>query len=110
MVATNNNQQLTIREHANVYSSDGEKLGEVITLDRDIVVVQKGFVFKSDFYIPIGAVARVDDDGVYLLVTKEDALDRGWDINPHDPSSGAGGTGIPMTGGVSWLGSDGRAT
>jgi uncharacterized protein (TIGR02271 family) len=62
-----------------VVGSDGDKLGTVDHVENDVIVVQKGFFFPKNHYIPLNAVAQTDEDSVYLTVTKETALTQGWD-------------------------------
>ncbi len=57
----------------NVYDSNGDKVG---TLDqpavrRGALVVQKGFFFPHDIYVPLSAVSRTSPDGTYLNLTKD---------------------------------------
>src|SRR5680860_27641 len=72
-----------------VFGADGEKVGSVAGVEGDYVVVSKGFFFPTDYYIPSNAINTADDEGVYLNVTKDDALNQGWDAIPTG-SSGAG--------------------
>jgi uncharacterized protein (TIGR02271 family) len=71
--------QLNIREGAEVRSSDDEKLGKVVALEGQYIVVEKGFFFPTDYYIPTSAIASADDNTVYLSVGKDQALNSGWD-------------------------------
>ncbi len=46
-------------------------------------MVEKGFFFPSDHFIPTSAVSQMgDDDKVYLNVTKDEALNQGWENPP----------------------------
>jgi uncharacterized protein (TIGR02271 family) len=65
-----------------VIGSDGEKVGEIDAVEQDYFVVRKGFFFPSDHYIPFSAVDSYDDNGVYLNVTKDGALDQQWGNAP----------------------------
>jgi uncharacterized protein (TIGR02271 family) len=47
-------------------------------------VVEKGFFFPTDYYIPMSAVASADNDQVYLNLAKDAALQSGWDAQPTD--------------------------
>jgi len=71
-----------ISEGADVYGADGGKVGSVIAVQPGYVVVEKGFFFPTDYYIPSSAIASAGDDGVYLNVTKDAALNQGWDAEP----------------------------
>lgn len=66
-----------------VKGSDGEKVGTVQDVQGDYVVVSKGFFFPQDYYIPTSAIASADEKNVYLNVTKDAALDQGWDSVPE---------------------------
>lgn len=67
----------------NVVGSDDQKVGEVADVQGEYVIVSKGFFFPTDYYIPVSAISTVDDEKVYLNVTKEQALDQGWDQVPE---------------------------
>jgi uncharacterized protein (TIGR02271 family) len=75
-------QQWNIREGMEVFGADGDKVGKVIGANSQYIVVEKGFFFPTDYYIPASAIASVDDDKVYLAVTKDEALNQGWDAEP----------------------------
>jgi uncharacterized protein (TIGR02271 family) len=78
--------QYQFREGDDVLGSDGEKVGSVHSIGSNYLVVEKGFFFPTDYYVPFNAVASYDDaDGkVYLNVSKDDALNSGWDSQPGD--------------------------
>ncbi len=111
--------QLT--EGMDVLSSEGDKLGKLVALTTSSIVVEKGFFFPKDYYIPRSAIASIEDDEVHLTVGKHEALHSGWDQDAlaadaklhevgHAPGvTGAGGTSIPTTGGDPWLGTTERA-
>lgn len=65
-----------------VIGADGEKVGEIDGVERDYFVVRKGFFFPQDHYIPMTAVSSFDDNGVYLNVTKDEALEQEWSQEP----------------------------
>jgi uncharacterized protein (TIGR02271 family) len=62
-----------------VIGADGDKVGKVIGVDASYIVVEKGWFFPSDYYIPVQAVSTFDGDKVYLTVSKDEALQQGWD-------------------------------
>jgi uncharacterized protein (TIGR02271 family) len=66
-----------------VVGSDGDKVGKAIGYDGQYMVVEKGFFFPSDHYIPTSAISSVGDDEVYLSVTKDEVLNQGWDRQPE---------------------------
>ena len=69
---------------ADVYGADGEKVGSVAAVYPGYIVVEKGFFFPTDYYIPMSAVASADNDQVYLNLAKDAALNSGWDAQPTD--------------------------
>ncbi len=75
-------EQYTPQQGMDVYGADGEKVGTVDEVQQDYVVVRKGFFFPEDHYIPLGAIASQTDDGVYLNVTKDQALEQEWNVAP----------------------------
>jgi uncharacterized protein (TIGR02271 family) len=74
--------QIVVNEGDDVYGSDGDKVGSVIAVQNDYVVVEKGWFFPTDYYIPASAIASANDGQIYLNVTKDVALDQGWDTAP----------------------------
>jgi len=78
--------QYQFREGDDVLGSDGEKVGSVHSIGSNYLVVEKGFFFPTDYYVPFSAVSTYDDaDGkVYLNVSKADALNSGWDTQPGE--------------------------
>ena len=75
-------QEWTITEGTDVVGSDGDKVGEVVAVQDNYVVVEKGFFFPTDYYIPTSAISNYDGEKVYLNVSKDDALNQGWDTEP----------------------------
>ena len=69
---------------AEVFGADGDKVGTVAAVYPGYLVVEKGFFFPTDYYIPLSAVASYDNDQVYLNVAKDAALQSGWDAQPMD--------------------------
>jgi hypothetical protein len=67
-----------------VYGSDGEKLGTLRTFDQQTgyLDIQKGWLFHKDFYVPLGGVTAVDEDGITLRLTKEDLDDERYGMPP----------------------------
>lgn len=82
-VADSDDSEWTIEVGADVIGICGHKVGEVVAVRDDIIVVEKGFFMPTDFYIPKSAIQRNNQHGLYLNVSKNDALHRGWDIDPR---------------------------
>jgi uncharacterized protein (TIGR02271 family) len=76
-----------------VYGANGEKIGSINEVYDRYVMVEKGFFFPKDYYIPIDAIQGVDGDNrVFLTVSKDEALNQGWDTVPEVTSTGYGYT------------------
>ena len=68
-----------------VYSSDGEKVGNVEeSVQNDFIHVTKGTFLHSDLYIPISAVQSVDEGALTLNVAKDAIGDMGWSDLPTE--------------------------
>lgn len=78
-------REWTIEVGSDVIGTCGHKVGDVVAVRDDHVVVEKGFFMPTDFYIPKSAIHKNDDHGLYLNVTKEEALHLGWDVDPMAP-------------------------
>ena len=99
-----------VQPGAAVYGSDGEKVGSVIEVGPDYMVVEKGFFFPSDYFVPRGAIAAVGAGQVTLNVTRDEALRQGWENDPaergpatdahadHDPGFQGDFDGVAVTG------------
>ena len=76
------NQQFV--EGMSVFEANDDKVGSVHDYDPrgGYLVVQKGWLFPKDLYIPLGAVERNDADGVCLNLHKDDLGQHAYD-EPH---------------------------
>ena len=70
-----------------VYGSDGDKVGTVAEVQPTYLVVEKGFFFPTDYYIPLSAITQVRDGQVLLNVSKDTALHSGWETIPDTTAS-----------------------
>jgi len=75
-------EQWIVPEGTEVIAVDGAKVGKVIESAGDYLVVEKGWLFPKDFYVPRDAVTKFDGDAVYLGLTKDEALRQQWDAVP----------------------------
>jgi len=82
-IADSDDSEWVIEVGSDVIGQCGHKVGEVVAVRDDVIVVEKGFFMPMDFYIPKSAIQRNNDHGLYLNVTKNDALHRGWDVDPR---------------------------
>jgi uncharacterized protein (TIGR02271 family) len=67
-----------------VFGSDGGKVGEVAIVYPAYIVVEKGFFFPTDYSIPYSAIASSGGRQIFLNVTKDEALNSGWNVAPAD--------------------------
>jgi uncharacterized protein (TIGR02271 family) len=72
---------------SDVYGSEGDKIGSVADIGSNYFIVEKGFLFTTDVYVPMSAVTNVDEDGIYLNVTKDAVEDQGWDSPPMEDTA-----------------------
>src|SRR3712207_6305760 len=79
---SSSNEGTRITAGADVYGSDGGKVGTVAEVQPSYLVVEKGFFFPTDYYVPMSAVASASEGEVYLNVAKDAALHSGWDTIP----------------------------
>lgn len=88
------NPQQQFTTGMDVYDSNGDKVG---TLDQPPVrdgalVVQKGFFFPHDIYVPLSAISRTMSNGIYLNLTKDEL---NGDQYKNLPAAGATTTAAP---------------
>jgi hypothetical protein len=67
-----------------VYDMNGEKIGvgRASSASADYFTLEKGMLFHHDYCVPVSAVSRLDPDGGYLNVAKDDIKNRGWENPP----------------------------
>lgn len=86
-------QQFQLHEGDEVFAADGDKIGKLAGITDNDLIIEKGFLFPTDYFIPFGAVSSYDQDKgeVYLSVSKDDALNGRWgeakvaDAGPYTP-------------------------
>lgn len=67
-----------------VVGSCGHKIGEVVDVRDDYLVVEKGFFIPEDVFVPKSAIADIDPHHLKLNVTKDTADHSHWDEDPED--------------------------
>ena len=70
-----------------VFSSDGDKIGDVEEVHSHYLTVSKGFFFPSEKYVPVSSITNVDGERVYVNATKSEIDNLGWDTIPDDTAS-----------------------
>jgi hypothetical protein len=53
-----------------VFGSDGRKIGKVVEVSDNYILIQKGFFLPKEFYLPTWAIAGEDPDRIDLRITK----------------------------------------
>ncbi len=73
-----------------VISADGHRVGTVADVHPGHIVVEKGLVFATDHVIPLNAIAAAGGGQVVLNVSRDLALESGWDSEPLAPGADLG--------------------
>jgi uncharacterized protein (TIGR02271 family) len=81
-----------------VYDAAGEKVGSIAQYDPQAgyLLVEKGLIFRKDIYIPMSAISRIDQSGVFLQLYKDD-LQGDLYASPPVASTTAGTTTVGTT-------------
>lgn len=79
---TNMQPPWVVTSDLEVIGSDGEKLGEVQEATETSFIVKPGWLAPDAPSVSLAAIARVDEQALYLNVTKEEVLTHGWDMVP----------------------------
>jgi len=87
-------------EGMSVFDSAGEKVGTLFENDAQsgYIVVQKGWLFPKDLYVPTNAIQRSDADGVYLNLHKDDLSGQQYEQAPTGGSMSVGTGAVAATG------------
>ena len=83
---------------ATVYGVDNARFGQVAGSYRNYVIVERGFFMPVDYYVPMAAIGRVDQDLVVLSVSRDVALTQGWERPPFTSETGQRGRRRPAVG------------
>jgi hypothetical protein len=81
-VATASNS-VAVEVGLDVVGACGHKIGEVVDIRPNHLVVEKGFFAPEDVYVPKSAIAKADEHHVTLKVTREASEHSGWDEDPE---------------------------
>jgi len=71
-----------------VYSADGKRIGSVSEANsaEGYLLLQKGWFLTRDLYLPLEAIASVEDGSVRLRYTEEELESKRWDVPPRRPA------------------------
>ena len=63
-----------------VVTADDETVGTVLRIEGSNLLVEKGFVFPEDFYVPMSAITDygADDAKIHINMTKDEVMNSGW--------------------------------
>ena len=75
---------------ATVYGIDNARFGQVAGSYRNYLIVERGFFMPVDYYVPMAAIGRVDQDLVVLSISRDAALTQGWERPPFTSETGRG--------------------
>jgi uncharacterized protein (TIGR02271 family) len=78
----------TIREGMTVRSSDGEKLGKVISIGPEMFTIEKGFLFKRDYVASNDEVRSITEDELWLTASRQELESRMEGVATAVPSEG----------------------
>ncbi len=56
-----------------VFGAEGERIGAVADIGRGYFLVQDGLFTIRNLYLPMSAIAQIDETGVYLTAAKHEA-------------------------------------
>ena len=65
-----------------VFDSNGDEIGDVYEVGPNYIMVEKGWLFPSNIYIPTSAISSVQPDRVQLNLAKDAIGSRDWTAPP----------------------------
>lgn len=75
-------REFEIKIGQDVIGSDDHKIGEVVDVLDDHVVVEKGFFNPEDIYVPKEEISSFDEYHLRLRVSRDEVAKSGWDEYP----------------------------
>lgn len=67
-----------------VVGNDGHRLGTIKDVGQDYLLISRS-MFDADLYVPVSSIANVEHETVHLNLTRDGALQMGWEQPPrHD--------------------------
>ena len=67
-----------------VVGNDGQRLGIIKEVGHDYVLISRS-LFGTHLYVPVSSIANVEHETIHLNLTRDDALQMGWEQPPrHD--------------------------
>jgi hypothetical protein len=87
----------TIQPGAEVYGTDGKRVGTVQEVYEDALMVQKGIFFVHDYFIPFSHVTRVSGERIDLVLSSDEVKRQDWAQRPGVSALGRGMQADPAT-------------
>ena len=81
-----------IRIGQDVIGKCGNKIGEVVDVRDDYVVVEKGFFNPVDIYVPKNEIISFDQYHLKLRLTRDESDHAGWENEPAEIRGDGGDT------------------
>jgi hypothetical protein len=67
-----------------VVGNDGHRLGIIKRVGHDYVLISRSML-GAHLYVPVSSIANVEHETIHLNITRDDALQMGWEQAPrHD--------------------------
>jgi hypothetical protein len=76
--------EVAIKIGQDVLASCGNKIGEVVDVLENHIVVEKGFFNPEDVYIPKEEISSFDEYHLRLRVTRDEAMRANWGSEPEN--------------------------
>lgn len=95
-----NRANLHIANGMAVYDANGDKVGTVRNFDPQdgYLDVHKGLLITKDFFVPVEAVEKTEQDAVYVRLSKEALSSGSYNQPPARPVGTSMGSDIPAAG------------
>jgi hypothetical protein len=65
-----------------VVGNDGQRLGTIKDVGHDYILTSRSMM-GADLYVPVSSIANVERETIHLNVTRNDALQMGWEQAPR---------------------------
>jgi hypothetical protein len=82
-VSSTDQRKWEIEQGTDVIGSCGHKIGEVMDVQDDYLVVEQGFFICHDLYVPKEAISGLDKHGLHINLSKQDMKSAGWESEPE---------------------------
>jgi uncharacterized protein (TIGR02271 family) len=80
--------EILLTHGSDVVDVNGDALGRLVDVERDFLVVEKGFFFPTDRLVPVSAIATYNEQKVHLTLTKDEVLGESVERTQSVPATG----------------------